>query len=62
MPILALMQFCHELPVDVLGDGQLVALELEKREASQAKLPLSFEKLDRMLRSLRANQFAGFAE
>ena len=61
-PILALMQFCYELPQDVSSDGQLPALELETREASQAKLPLSFEKLRRMLRSLRANQFASFTE
>ena len=61
-PVLALMHFCHELPVDVAADEQLAALELEGRNANQAKLRLSFDKLGRLLHNLRSNQFASFTE
>ena len=62
LPTLALMRFCLALP-EVVEEGELLqTLDLERAEPITAKLPQSFEKLSRMLRNLRANQFAGFAE
>ena len=38
------------------------AFDPEAHEAGSAKLPRSFAKIQRMTRSLRANQFVSFAE
>lgn len=61
-PILALMQYCFELPAVAAADAQLPGLELDARNVGDAKLPISFEKLGRLLRNLRSNQFASFTE
>jgi len=61
-PVLALMQFCHALPDEVESDAKLPSMELEALSPNAAELPLSFGKLVRLLRNLRANQFASFTE
>jgi len=62
MPILALMHFCHDLPDQVEADEKLLGLEPDWRSMADAQLALSFEKLGRILRNLRANQFASFTD
>ena len=62
MPTLALMHFCHELPELIEADEKLPGLEPDWRSMTDAKLALSFEKLGRILRNLRANQFASFTD
>lgn len=57
-PVLsALGQFCFTLSPD-----PQVRFDPENPPAGNPRLPLSFDKVRRMTRSLRANQFAGFAE
>jgi 5-methylcytosine-specific restriction protein B len=57
--LLALSQYCFDGSTSGIT-GQ--AFEPESVDASAAKLPYSFDKLLRMLRSLRANQFTSFTE
>jgi 5-methylcytosine-specific restriction enzyme B len=61
-PVLALMRFTHFLPDELEPDAKLTAMELETLPSNSAKLPLSFDKLSRLLRNLRANQFASFTD
>ena len=58
-----LASYCWALPEDLTrsevgGSG----FEPDGRDPDQADLPISFDKLQRMLRSLRANQFTSFTE
>jgi 5-methylcytosine-specific restriction protein B len=62
LPLLLLTQFCRDLPEALASDDSLPSLRLEQPGHSDAKLPVSFNKLCRMLRSLRSNQFASFTE
>lgn len=62
LPLLALAQFCKELPLEIELDEKLFALAPDKAVKAEVKLPTSHAKLVRMLRSLRANQFASFTE
>jgi MoxR-like ATPase len=60
----ALAQFCFDLtftPGSVAG-GASKQFDPESREMKDARLPIAFTKLKRMMHSLRANQFASFAE
>lgn len=59
--LLALISFCRDLPESVASDEVLHSLDFEGK-ASAPLLPDSSEKLVRMLRSLKANQFVSFAE
>lgn len=62
-PLLALAQFCRDLPANVPTESSLAAVDLEVlSEGVVAKLPKSHDKVVRMLRSLRLNQFASFTE
>jgi 5-methylcytosine-specific restriction protein B len=61
LPLLALAHFCRDLPEFVAEDEKLPAL-IESVYEGPAKLPASHDKLCRMLRNLRANQFASFTE
>lgn len=58
--LLALISFCRDLPDTVASDEQLQSLDVDT--VTIPVLPESFEKLARMLRTLRANQFVSFAE
>ena len=62
LPLLALAQFCRDMPDTIATDENLPSLKIEQLADSAAKLPRSYDKLCRMLRSLRANQFASFTE
>lgn len=62
LPLLALAHFCASLPDAVESDDRLPMLGLETEPTGGSRLPLSYEKLIRMLRALRANQFASFTE
>lgn len=62
LPLLALTHFCRDLPEMVADDEKLPALNVESLGDSTPKLPVSYEKLCRMLRSVRANQFVSFTE
>lgn len=62
LPLLALAQFCRDLPDTIAADEELPSLEAEQPTNAAAKLPMSYDKLCRMLRNLRANQFASFTE
>jgi 5-methylcytosine-specific restriction protein B len=59
--ILGLMQFCRDLPDECDSDEKLAALNVDVLEERPA-LPLAYDKLARMLKSLRANQFVSFTE
>lgn len=62
LPLLALGQYCLELPDTVANDDQLRTAEVEATPLEGAALPTAHGKIVRMLRSLRANQFASFTE
>ncbi|KWF98083.1 McrB family protein [Burkholderia cepacia] len=62
LPLLALAQFCRDLPDSVVADDKLQALVIEEVPEQGAVLPIAYAKAIRMLRSLRANQFASFTE
>ncbi len=62
LPLLALAQFCRDLPETIELDEKLPALQLDQPGGAAAKLPAAHSKLVRMLRNLRANQFASFTE
>ena len=61
LPLLALLQFCGDLPGEGATDVELPKLHVEDR-TEPAQLPLSFDKTRRMLQNLRANQFVSFTE
>ncbi|WP_129777079.1 McrB family protein [Peristeroidobacter soli] len=62
-PLLALAQFCRDLPAEVPAETSSVSVDAETLAAGAvAKLPKSHDKIVRMLRSLRLNQFASFTE
>ncbi|ALX10416.1 GTPase [Burkholderia cepacia JBK9] len=62
LPLLALAQFCRDLPDSVVADDKLQALVIDEVPEQGAALPIAYAKAIRMLRSLRANQFASFTE
>ncbi|MGO4811343.1 McrB family protein [Cupriavidus sp. 2MCAB6] len=62
LPLLALAQFCRDLPASITSDDKLQTAGVEEIPAQGAELPTSYAKILRMLRSLRANQFASFTE
>jgi 5-methylcytosine-specific restriction protein B len=62
LPLLALAQFCRELPDRVASDDKLQTTEAEEAPELGTALPVSYGKIIRMLRCLRANQFASFTE
>jgi 5-methylcytosine-specific restriction protein B len=62
LPLLALSQFCRELPEVVASDAKLQTSGVEEMPELGAALPIAYGKVTRMLRSLRANQFASFTE
>jgi 5-methylcytosine-specific restriction protein B len=62
-PLLALAQFARDLPTDVPEDDKLIKMKPDGLQNDvPARLPISHNKVSRMLRSLRANQFASFTE
>jgi 5-methylcytosine-specific restriction enzyme B len=62
-PLLALAHFTRDLPQEMTRAENLTALKPDELNQGQApRLPISHEKIGRMLRSLRANQFASFTE
>nr|WP_315596599.1 DUF3578 domain-containing protein [uncultured Cupriavidus sp.] len=62
LPLLALTQFCRDLPDEVASDDKLPSATAEEVPVQGAALPIAYAKTTRMLRSLRANQFASFTE
>jgi 5-methylcytosine-specific restriction enzyme B len=63
IPLLALALFTRDLPTEVEQDDKLAGVRPEViPDGSLPKLPISYNKVVRMLRSLRANQFASFTE
>lgn len=58
-----LAQYCYDLSMPTSDNKSLdVIFDPESKDENDASLPNSFEKLTRMLRSLRANQFTSFTE
>ena len=62
LPLLALAQFCRDLPDSILADDKLPTFKIDEMPGQGAALPIAYAKTVRMLRSLRANQFASFTE
>lgn len=62
LPLLALAQFSRDLPDAVASDDLLPTAAIEEASEQGAALPIAYAKTIRMLRSLRANQFASFTE
>lgn len=62
LPLLALAHYCRDLPETVESDEKLPALQPDHAGTSLVKLPLAYDKLGRMLRNVRTNQFASFTE
>ena len=61
--LLALSQYCFDYSTPIPTSGVMdQVFNPESVDASGVKLPYSFDKLLRMLRSLRANQFTSFTE
>lgn len=62
LPLLALAHFCRDLS-DVAAEDRLLALRPEESSEGQSpQLPDAYDKVCRMLRALRTNQFASFTE
>ena len=61
LPLLAILQYCRDLPDVVDSDDKLSDFPAEA-STTNAKLPIAYSKAFRMLKSLRANQFASFTE
>jgi 5-methylcytosine-specific restriction protein B len=61
--LVALARFCRDLEYHpgVVGDGEIVGGDIMDEDANP-ELPRSFDKLQRMIRALRANQFVSFTE
>ncbi len=62
LPLLGLAHFCRDFPDAIPNDERLSTLQVEQPPNLGAALPVSYDKVMRMLRSLRANQFASFTE
>lgn len=62
LPLLALAQLSRDLPEAVASDELLPTAMVEEAPELGAALPAAYAKTIRMLRSLRANQFASFTE
>jgi 5-methylcytosine-specific restriction protein B len=61
-PLLALAQFTRDLPDEISSDEKLPGLKVEQIGDERPQLPISFDKVSRMLRTLRTNQFASFTD
>lgn len=61
-PLRNLAAFCFDNTLDHNPGASVSTFEPDEVDAATAKLPLSFDKLKRMLISLRANQFVSFTE
>ena len=63
VPLLGLARFCSARPNTLESDGELAAMADELVKWGEAPvLPISFEKVRRMLYGLHVNQFASFTE
>ena len=62
LPLLALAQYCRELPDDVAPDEKLLHNSMDTATDTDVMLPISYAKICRMLGNLRSNQFASFTE
>lgn len=60
-PLVGLLQFCRDLPNEVQEPARASTVSVE-HDLGGVKLPISYSKASRMLRALRANQFASFTE
>ena len=60
--IRTLAEFCFSNSSAESSESPITTFEPDDYDATEAKLPISFDKLKRMLRSLRANQFTSFTE
>ena len=58
----ALASFCFSSEVHENSATQPVIFEPDEQDAKDAQMPLTYNKLLRMLKSLRANQFTSFTE
>ena len=55
-------EFCFFGAIAEQNENPMSTFEPDNFDKNEAKLPISFDKLKRMLRSLRANQFTSFTE
>ncbi len=62
LPLLALAHFARLLPAEVLPEADLRQLKPEEVDGDEVALPISFDKICRMLSAVRSNQFASFTE
>jgi 5-methylcytosine-specific restriction protein B len=62
VPLLALAHFARVLPTEAISEAELRQLKAEEGGVEEAALPLSFNKICRMISSLRTNQFTSFTE
>ena len=61
-PLLALAHYCFFLPAALPSVEESSAFGIDDSSADDAALPYAFDKVRRMIRSLRANQFTSFTE
>ncbi|WP_414450665.1 DUF3578 domain-containing protein [Burkholderia sp. 22PA0099] len=62
LPLLSIAHFCRDLPNENVSDTNLSALKIDEVPEQGAALPIAYAKTMRMLRNLKANQFASFTE
>jgi 5-methylcytosine-specific restriction enzyme B len=63
LPLLGLARFCMQLPDAIESDKELSSmLETLTESKEPAQLPISFDKVRRMLYALQVNQFASYTE
>jgi len=55
-------EYCFTNNIESSAESPVSTFEPEDNDVADAKLPISFDKLNRMLHSLRANQFTSFTE
>lgn len=62
LPLLSLAHFARVLPSEILSEADLRQLKPDEANPDEAVLPISFNKICRMLGSVRTNQFTSFTE
>jgi 5-methylcytosine-specific restriction protein B len=61
-PLLMLAHYARILPSDITPEADLFEMKPDEGDVDEARLPISFEKIRRMLRTVRTNQFASFTD
>jgi len=62
LPLTVLAIYCLNLPEEPPGSEEALKFSADDHDPATAALPISFEKVTRMITGLRTNQFTSFTE